>query len=92
MTITKGITTIALTALFSGIVGAVIGYLIGTISPEYYRIVFRAGDAPQFDAPMLGLAVGLGQGVTTGVVVGLGIVLLVTWYEVRQIEREVKQP
>lgn len=92
MTIAKGLTTVVLTGLGFGLVGAAIGYLIGTISPEFYRIVFSVKPELQFDSKMVGLALGIGQGATMGVVVGLGIVLLVTWYEVRELNQEGKQP
>lgn len=85
MTILKGLATVSLAAIGFGVAGAGIGYLIGVISPEYYRLVFRAADFPHFNSGQMGLAAGLAQGVTTGVVAGLGVVLLVTWYEVRRL-------
>jgi len=75
-------TVTACTVLLAG-VGAGIGWAVGTYSPGYYRSVFRSGNEPWFDPVAVGVGLGLTQGVAGGVVVGLAVVAILTWREVR---------
>ncbi len=83
MTVRDALVTIAAsTALFAGIGGGV-GWAMGTLNPGYYRAVFRTGQEPWFDPVSVGIGQGVGQGVAGGAFVGLVVVALFVWREVR---------
>ncbi len=83
MRIRDALATIAAsTALFAGIGGG-IGWALGTFNPGYYRAVFRNGPEPWFDPVAVGVGQGIGQGVTGGAVVGVAVVALFLWRDVR---------
>ena len=86
MTLTKGLSTVALTALACGAAGLGLGWGIGRFAPDSYRTVFA--HAPPFDPVQVGVALGLAQGVLAGLAVGAIVVGLVTWYEIRTADRE----
>lgn len=75
--------TVFASTLFFLALGGATGYYLGRYQPGYYRSVFSNGDEATFDP----LAVGIGQGVTQGVVcgglVGLAVILLQAWVFVR---------
>jgi hypothetical protein len=66
------------TASISGVLGMLIGAALGSFMPGYYRSVFPSGDSPHFDP----VAVGIGQGLTQGVVFGgiVGLILVAMFY------------
>ena len=83
MTVRTALATVAAsTALFAGIGGGV-GWAIGTFNPGYYRAVFSTGREPWFDPVSVGIGQGVGQGVFGGAVVGLALVALFVWRDVR---------
>lgn len=73
---------LASTLLFAG-VGAGVGYGLGTLTPGYYRGVFRATREPGFDPVEVGFGQGLTQGIAGGVVTGLALVTLFSWRDIR---------
>tara|TARA_R110002049_G_scaffold305056_3_gene501137 strand:+ start:89733 stop:90083 length:351 start_codon:yes stop_codon:yes gene_type:complete len=70
-------------SIAGGVLGLAIGATLGYFVPGYYRSVFSGGDLPGFD-PM---AVGIGQGITQGIILGTGVgiilVALQFWFEHR---------
>jgi hypothetical protein len=68
-------------AFLGGLLGLGIGAALGSFVPGYYRSVFGGGDNPHFDP----VAVGIGQGLTQGVVFGgvVGVVLVWMYYRYR---------
>jgi hypothetical protein len=84
MTVLRGFTIIGVSACASGIIGALIGLLLGTFAPGYYRTVFRYGDSPDFSAVQVGAGLGLSQGLIAGLIIGCVVVLAVTWYRIRR--------
>ncbi|WP_020472973.1 hypothetical protein [Zavarzinella formosa] len=83
MTIRSVIATIIGCTLLLAMIGGGIGYGLGVIAPGYYRGVFSKGREPGFDPVSVGLGQGLTQGTAGGVVVGLAVVALLCWREVR---------
>jgi len=73
-------------AFLGGLIGLGIGAALGTFVPGYYRSVFHGGDNPQFDS----VAVGIGQGLTQGVVFGgvVGVVLVWMYYRYQSRSRQ----
>ncbi len=79
----KAILWIAVTAILFSIIGAGIGFLIGSQMPGYYRSIFADGSSPEFDPIAVGLGQGLTQGMVLGAVVGLILTLASWWKEAR---------
>jgi hypothetical protein len=76
----KAVAWIGLTSVIFAAIGALIGFLLGKAAPGYYRSVFGGGSDPLFDP----VAVGLGQGLTQGLVLGAGvglILVLSNWWK-----------
>lgn len=86
MTISRGLTTIAGTAIACSLIGTVLGYSLGTFAPGSYRALFPNGTDPGFNAAEVGLGLGCVQGLVAGIVIGLVVVICVTWYEIRVAE------
>ena len=72
------------------IIGAGLGYGLGTLAPDYYRSLL-GGWSPGFDPVSVGVGLGLTQGMAGGVVVGLAVVALLCWRETR-LQRGSAQP
>jgi hypothetical protein len=89
VTLTKGLVTVAVTAVICGAVGMGLGLAIGRWAPDAYRAVFEHGGGPwrdrRLDPEQIGIGLGLAQGVLVGIAVGVLIVALVTWYEIRTL-------
>ncbi|WP_425398790.1 hypothetical protein [Aeoliella sp.] len=74
--------TIASTLGF-GIAGGLIGLLLGTAVPSYYRAVFNIPPESSGNPVHVGLGLGFTQGLILGAFAGLAIVLIVAWYHSR---------
>jgi hypothetical protein len=83
MTVRSAIATIVGCTLLVAAIGVTVGYALGALAPGYYRSVFRSGREPGFDPVSVGVGQGLTQGTAGGVVVGLAVVALLCWREVR---------
>jgi len=75
-------TFVGCTVLGAGIGGG-IGYALGKLAPGYYRSVFVGGNEPSFDPVAVGIGQGVTQGAAGGIVVGLALVVLFIWRDVR---------
>lgn len=73
-----------------GVLGLGIGAALGAIVPGYYRSVFRSGSDAHFDPIAVGIGQGLTQGVLFGGIVGLLLVAMWYWYHLRQSRESVK--
>lgn len=73
--------------LLGGLLGLLIGAGLGSFAPGNYRSVFSHGSDPGFDP----LAVGIGQGLTQGVVfggfLGLAVVGMFHWLGAKRRDR-----
>lgn len=70
------VATVFGSAAIGGRAGAVIGGALGTWAPSYYRLVFSNGDTPQFESVAVGLGQGLTQGIVFGTMVGLALIAM----------------
>ena len=67
------VTTVFGSTIIGGVIGLGIGAALGAWVPSYYRSVFSRGSDADFDP----LAVGIGQGLTQGLLLGAGIGLVI---------------
>lgn len=83
MKITSSISTFVGCTLLGAGIGGGIGYALGKLAPGYYRSVFVGGNEPSFDPVAVGIGQGITQGAAGGIVVGLALVVLFIWRDVR---------
>src|SRR2546423_13213450 len=86
MTLTRAFVTVGLTTLVCGAVGTLLGYLVGTRAPTFYTGAYR------YSGPIDPVDVGIGQGLTaglfTGVTIGILVVAVVAFFEIRKAALE----
>jgi hypothetical protein len=90
MTIRSAVATLLGCTLLLAALGAMAGFALGTLAPDYYRTVFLHGREPGFDPISVGIGQGLTQGAVGGAVAALVIVALLCWREIRL--RRVDEP
>lgn len=83
MTIRKGLVTVAGCTFGGGAVGGLLGYAIGAFAPDAYVAMFRLPLDGQISPAEVGVGLGVGQGMILGAVIGILLVAIVTWFEVR---------
>ena len=77
----KGFGLVIASTFIFGIGGALIGLLLGLITPAYYESVFDLALADE--AWQVGLGLGLTQGLVCGIIVGCVVLLASAWYRSR---------
>jgi hypothetical protein len=88
MTVFKAFAIILTSAIGFALVGGGVGWTLGTVTPAYYRTVYGyAGQRPGFDPVQVGLGLGITQGLVCGVFVGVVVVLAVAWHQSRRLDR-----
>jgi hypothetical protein len=86
LTVPRSLSIIIASAVGFGAAGAGIGSALGVVAPSYYRGVFANGNEPGFDPIQVGLGLGLSQGSICGVLVGMVVVLAVSFSRGRPAE------
>jgi hypothetical protein len=84
MTVTRGFVITLFSGLSCAILGTLLGFGIGTLAPDYYRMVFRIPPGVPLNPIHVGLGLGLTQGLTVGLVIGLVIVVVVAWHDIKK--------
>jgi hypothetical protein len=84
MTVLRGFLITIASGVGFAAVGAVIGYVLGKVAPDYYRTVFRIPPEVALNPAQAGLGLGLTQGLVVGLIVGLVIVVTVAWHNARR--------
>jgi hypothetical protein len=90
MTLVRAFLTVAASSAVCTLVGVGLGALMGLIAPDFYQMSFRDGLWPGIDPVQIGIGFGLNAVVFSGVVIGLVVVAIVTYYELRS--QEARQP
>ena len=83
MTLIKAFVTIAASALVCGLAGCLVGYLIGSLAPDAYRIFLYRPHGPELSPVQFGVGQGLVQGLMIGAFIGVIVVGILVWREVR---------
>jgi hypothetical protein len=86
VTVVKGFAIILLSMLAFAVGGGLIGYGLGAFAPDYYHSTFGHGPQVQLNPVALGLGLGVTQGLICGLVAGSVVVLAVAWANSRQVE------
>ena len=87
MTVLRGfVITLASGFGFSGL-GALAGYVLAVLAPDYYRTMFHIRPETVFNPVQVGLGLGLTEGAAVGLVLGVVIVITVAWYDSRIEQR-----
>ncbi len=89
MTIPKAIILVLGCMAACGAIGAGVGLAIGTYLPSAYRAMFAPVE-PGFSPTEMGIALGLPQGLGLGAFVGVALVAILVWREVRLSERPIE--
>lgn len=87
MTPAKAILGVMICMVIGAAIGGSIGFLIGRFSPDALRVQFRAANDPGIDPVQIGLGIGLPQGCMLGAAVGVALVAILSWHDVRTRER-----
>lgn len=84
LTVSRAIRSILVTALSFGLIGMGLGALLGTLAPGAIRLL-PIPNVDTYDPVELGLALGLFNGVTWGLVVSVIVVIVISWKEARRL-------
>jgi len=87
MTVMRGFIISIISGIGFAAIGGMLGYALGVLAPDYYRIMFRIPTRYEGDLVQLGVGLGLTQGFAAGLLVGLAIVVVVAWYNLRLNDR-----
>lgn len=87
MTTTRAFAIVAASSLLCSIIGGVMGTQLGRLAPGYYRALFEAGRRADFDPVQVGLGLGVTQGLVAGAMIGLGVAAILTWHSTRAAAR-----
>ncbi len=92
MNVLKALVTVIGTAISFGAAGATIGVFLGKVAPGFYRQTIAIRDQASFNAVELGLGFGLTNGLIWGMVIGMLIVAVFAWKERRFIREDPAKP
>lgn len=84
MTLVRGFTITVVSGIAFACIGALAGYGLGSIAPDYYRTALHA--PPDASMTQIGVGLGVTQGFAAGLMTGLVIVITVAWYKSRTAE------
>src|SRR5436190_1968579 len=70
----RSLITVVVSSLVFSFLGGVAGFALGTFAPGYYRGVFASGSDPTFKPVEVGLGLGISQGLMGGALIGVLLV------------------
>jgi hypothetical protein len=77
VTVSRGFAIIIVSGVAFAAGGGGLGYALGRLAPSYYRGVFAGGESPGFDPVQVGIGLGVSQGLIAGLGVGSVVVVAV---------------
>jgi hypothetical protein len=81
------VATVFGSAILGGLLGSIVGAALGAFVPGYYRSVIPGSDRPGFDPLAVGIGLGLTQGIMFGALVGLGLAAMYYWHRSRIVKQ-----
>lgn len=92
MNIIKAISTVVATSLGFGIIGSAIGAFLGRFTPGFFTQLLPLRDIENFNPVEFGVGMGLVNGLTWGLVIGVLIVGIISWKEARMRKQDKSGP
>jgi hypothetical protein len=92
VTLGRAFLTVAVSTAVCTAVGVGLGIFVGYVAPDFYAMWFRGGLPAGLDPVQIGIGNGVNGGVFCGVVVGLVIVGIVAYGDLRRMEVERFRP
>jgi hypothetical protein len=83
MNVIKALATVVGTAVGFGVAGTGIGAFLGRFTPGFFRAVLPFRDPEGVDPLEMGIGLGLVNGLIWGMVIGVLIVAILCWRDVR---------
>jgi hypothetical protein len=83
MTLTRALVSIAISTVVCTAGGVAAGAALGHWCPNYYQTVLRPRPGLVIDPVQVGVGFGLNAGAFTGVLVGIVVVAIVAYFELR---------
>jgi hypothetical protein len=83
MNVLKALATVVATAVVFGMAGTGIGMFLGKMAPSFLRHAVGSSAEEGLDPMELGIGLGLTNGLTWGLVVGILAVAILAWRESR---------
>lgn len=84
MTRQHPLVTVILSTLAFTLLGGLVGHALGNFAPGYYRAVFEDGHSPFFNPAQVGLGLGITQGMTSGAIIGVVLVVVQGYFALRR--------
>lgn len=88
MNVFKALATVVGTAVGFGIAGTTIGAFLGKYTPGLFLSLLPYRDSEVFDPMEVGIGLGLVNGLAWGIVIGILVVAILSWREVRLSQRD----
>ena len=88
MTLFKALATVVGTSIGFGIVGTGIGAFLGKFTPGFFLHLFPLRDVENLNPLEFGVGLGLVNGLTWGLVIGVLVVGIVSWRETRLVRKD----
>lgn len=83
---------ILLCAVLFTALGGVVGFSVGLLAPDFYRVIIRYSEGPHFNPVQVGTGIGIVNGAFVGVAVGVALVVIQTWHLIRTSPRSSDTP
>lgn len=90
MNVVKALATVVATAVVFGVCGTGIGMFLGKMAPSFLQHAVRATAGEALDPMELGIGLGLTNGLTWGLVIGILTVAILAWKESRFARGEMR--
>lgn len=84
MNLPRAVSVVVGSIVVGALAGAGVGFVLGKFLPDYYRNLLVHGREPGFDPLAVGIGQGLTQGLVGGALIGVVLVAILAWHDVRR--------
>jgi hypothetical protein len=85
VTLTRAIVGVLVCMVIGAVIGGSVGFVIGFFTPQALELQFRLGN--KFNPVEIGVGIGIPQGLMLGAAVGVALVGILSWREVKMRSR-----